>query len=208
MKHGIHVSIVGTVAMAGLSLNAVAGLNSNPYEVIVVRNPFGLRPIPVIEPTKPPTTPAPPLPEIKITGITTLLGAPKALFQYEDKEAKRLEFPSPLSEGESYKVLMVVSIDSENGRVCIKNGDTEMTLDFVNNGVKLPATAVALLPMNAAPVAVGNPGGPASVSGPAPVIPPALLARIQQRLLEQQPAEQLVPGQYLLAPPPAPVPMR
>src|SRR6185295_12491888 len=113
-------------------------------------------------------------------------------------------------EGESYKELTVVSIDSENGRVRIKNGDTEMVLDFIKNGVKPPAVS-AMLPANTAPsLAMSNPTGRAVVAGPAPVstLPPAILARLQQRLLEQQQGGQTEQGQQLIAPLPTPFPPR
>jgi hypothetical protein len=135
------VARLATVFAMSLSVNAFADAKGNPYEMIVVRNPFGLRPISAIELTKPEVVPALVLPEIKLTGITTLLGPPKALFQYEDKQTKKVEFPSPLSEGETYKTLTVVSIDTIHKRVRINNGGTETTLDFINNGVKPMAVA-------------------------------------------------------------------
>jgi len=191
MRHKKLRGMAGAIALAGLSLNALGGTASNPYDVITLRNVFGLRPIPVVQPQPEPTVPAAPRPEIKITGITDLLGVPRALFQYEDKEAKRVEFPPLLSEGQSYKELTVVSIDAENNRVRVRNGDAEMVLDFINNGVKPPATASVALAPNTAPASAAALGGRVIVSGPTPNLPPVILARMQQqRLQEQQQAGQ------------------
>jgi hypothetical protein len=180
------------IVLAAFSLNAVGVAAGNPYDVITLRNVFGLRPIPVVQPQPEPTVPAAPRPEIKITGITDLLGVPRALFQYEDKEAKRVEFPPLLSEGQSYKELTVVSIDAENNLVRVRNGDAEMVLDFVNNGVKPPAAASVALSPNGAPASTVPLGGRVIVSGPTPNLPPVILARMQQqRLQEQQQAGQI-----------------
>src|SRR5829696_571497 len=90
MKRG---SILGTLIallVVGFSLTAFAELKDNPYQVIIDRNPFGLRPIPpppvAVVDTNPP---APPPPDIKLTGITTLLGEPRVMLQIEDKQSKK-----------------------------------------------------------------------------------------------------------------------
>lgn len=191
------------VLLAGFTLHATEGTKSNPYAIIVARNPFGLRPIPIVEPPPPPAAPPAPRPEIKITGITTLLGAPKALFQYEDKETKRTEFPPLLAEGDTYKMLSVIQIDPENERVRIRNGDTEMLLDFIANGVRPTSTTVAAAAssLNIPPTVVSNPGGRSIVAGPAPTqtLPPALLERMRQ-LQERGQAEQASHSRILPAP--------
>jgi len=158
MKRRASTGILGAITAVGLSLGAFADIKENPYQSIVARNPFGLRPMPV--PAQPPVepTPAPPLPEIKLTGITTLLGTSKALFQYEDKQTKKLEFPSPLSEGQTYKTFTVLGIDIENQRVRIQNGETQATLDFVNDGVK--------------PIVVASAPVPTRLPSPNPIPPP------------------------------------
>ena len=129
--------------MAASSLGLLADVKENPYQVIIDRNPFNLRPIPppavavAVETNAPPTPP----PEIKLTGITTLSGSPKAFLQVEDKQTKKAAFPPPLAAGDNYNEIMVVSIDVENNTVRIKNGDAETTLDFEKNGVKPAAVA-------------------------------------------------------------------
>ncbi|HWN97027.1 MAG TPA: hypothetical protein VNT99_18500 [Methylomirabilota bacterium] len=147
MKRGTIASILGTVAVAGFGFTASAEVKENPYQVIIDRNAFGLRPIPPPpEPKKEEAPPVPP-PDIKLTGITDLLGAPRVMLQVEDKQAKdptkKFSFPI-IAEGDSDpgSGIFVVSIDMENMRARIRNGDAETTLDFKNNGVK-PGGAVA-----------------------------------------------------------------
>jgi hypothetical protein len=138
MKRRISLGILGALIVAAWSLGAFADIKGNPYQSIVARNLFGLRPMPTLaQPPVETTLTPPPLPEIKLLGITTLLSAPKALLQYEDKQTKKVEFPSPLSEGETYKTFTVLGIDVENERVRVRNGETETTLDFINHGVKV-----------------------------------------------------------------------
>src|SRR6185503_15328371 len=88
MKRGIITRLLGALALAGLSLGAFAEMKENPYQVIIDRNPFGLKPIPIPEPPKPPEPPVIPPPDVKLTGITTLGAAPKVFLQVEDKQAK------------------------------------------------------------------------------------------------------------------------
>lgn len=179
--------------LAAFILNSAAATGSNPYEMIVARNPFALRPILEAEPQRSAVAPSALLPEIKITGITTLLTEPKALFQYEDKEAKKTEFPPLLSEGDTYKMLSVLQIDAENNRVRIRNGNTEMMLDFIANGVKPSVSAVA-----------ASSSKIASTAGAAPTqtLPPAFWERMRQ-MQERKQAEQAASSGITSAPGPA-----
>lgn len=167
MKRGSIKGFVGALALAGFSLGAFAEVKENPYQVIIDRNPFGLKPIPIPEPPKLPEPPVIPPPEVKLTGITTLGAAPKVFLQMEDKQAKgKAEFPPPLAVGESHKDVTVLMIDVENNVVRVKIGENETTLDFEKNGVKPGAGAVA----SAAPapgLPIYNPGG----VPPAPINP-------------------------------------
>src|SRR5215213_5970102 len=102
LNHRIMTGLMGATLVA----TTMANVQESPYRVIAVRNPFGLRPIPIPVEKAPEPPPGPPLPEIKFTGITTLLGAAMVTLQYEDKEAKKMEFPPLLREGEKYKNLV------------------------------------------------------------------------------------------------------
>ena len=148
MKSGTITGLLGGVIVAGFSLGAFAEMKENPYQVIIDRNPFGLRPVPIVEPPKPPEIPAPPPLKIKLTGITTLLGPPRAILEFTDPQTQKTDRPPPFSENDTYKDnITIVSIDAENKRVRIKNGDAETTLDFEKDGIK-PSGGVA----SAAPV--------------------------------------------------------
>src|SRR5436190_14085248 len=143
MKCGTITGLLGGVIVAGFSLGAFAEVKENPYQVIIDRNPFALRPIPPPPVPQDNTPPPPPALEIKLTGITTLLGPPRVFLEFTDPQSKKTDRPPPLGEGDPYKDgISVVAIDAENGRVRIKNGDAETTLDFEKNGIK-PGGAVA-----------------------------------------------------------------
>lgn len=166
MKSGTIAGLLGAAILAGFSLNALAELKDNPYQVIIDRNPFNLRPIP--PPPPPPTetnAPAEPPPEVKLTGITTLLGTPKVFLQLEDKKTKKPSFPPPMAVGDTEEGISIVSIDTENLKVRIKNGDAETTLDFKNHGVKAGAGA-------AVAGAIPQPG---VMPGKVPAIPPPVI---------------------------------
>jgi hypothetical protein len=144
MKRGRIASIVGTVLVAGFSFAAYAEVKENPYQIIIDRNPFGLRPPPPPPEPKKEEPPPVPAPEVKLTGITTLLGPARVMLQVEDKQTKKFSFPT-IAEGDSDPMtgIAVLSIDVENQRVRIKNGEAETTLDFKNNGVKPGGGAIA-----------------------------------------------------------------
>ena len=179
MKRGTITGIVGTIIVAGFSLGAFADVKENPYQVIIERNPFGLRPVPVQQAPPPPEVPVTPPPEIKLTGITTLGATPKAFLQVEDKQTKKADFPPPLAAGETYKEITIVSIDVDNSTVRIKNAEGETTLDFEKNGVKPAASAAPVPPPGGMPLKPGvpvpapgaygfnpgNPGNPANAAG-------------------------------------------
>lgn len=134
-RHKI-AALLGAALAAGWSFQSRAEVKENPYQIIIDRNPFGLRPVPVPPPPVDPTPPPPPPPGIAMTGITTLLGPPKVFLELTDPQTKKVERPSALTEGETFKAVTVVSIDAENNRVKVKNGDAELWLDFEKNGVK------------------------------------------------------------------------
>jgi hypothetical protein len=163
-------NVMKHTVLAGLCLALFSGTNvlalshGNPSQQIATRNVFGLRPAPTPRSPVPPITPEPLLPEIRITGITTLLGTPRALFQYEDKETKRVEFPPLLAEGERYKAMTVLGIDVATSRVRIQKAGTETTLDFIHDGVK--------------PVTLASPAVAPTVSPPPPRLPATPAGRV------------------------------
>ena len=175
MNRGAIASILGTVALAGFSTGAYAEIKDNPYQVIIDRNPFGLRPPPPPPEPKKEEPPPVPAPEIKLTGITDLLGSPRVMLQVEDKQTKKFSFPT-IAEGDSDSAsgIAVLSIDLENQRVRIKNGEAETTLDFKNNGIKPGAGAVASATPVPHPGVVPALATPLGI--PAPAVPNAAAA--------------------------------
>jgi hypothetical protein len=111
--------------------------------VIVARNPFDLRPPP------PPPEPKPEEPEVapealKLTGITTLLGAKRAMFVLQEAK-KEPVFSDLVREGErdtAIPNLEVRQIDAVAGKVEVLFAGKPLTLDFVKNGM-IPEAASA-----------------------------------------------------------------
>jgi hypothetical protein len=94
----------------------------NPYASIVLRNVFGLNPIPVVDPNAPP--PGPPPPKITLTGITTIFGPAEALFTVAGvvREGRPPHDESYIfTEGESQDDVEVVSIDTKKNVVTFNN---------------------------------------------------------------------------------------
>jgi hypothetical protein len=138
MKHGERMLIC---SLAGLALcmpgNAVAGdAAGNPYQGIVDRNVFGLKPPP---PPPDPESNKPPPPKIFLTGITTILGNKRALLKTTPpakpgEPAKEQSFT--LGEGQREGDIEVLEIDEKAGTVKVNDYGTIATLDFDKDGVK------------------------------------------------------------------------
>jgi hypothetical protein len=130
------------VGVACCPLVKVAGAARavNPYRVIVERNVFGLRPIrPVIV-----QQPAPPLPNVILTGITTILKGKRALL--------KVQFPAKpptaakeqyciLAEGQREGPIEVLEIDTHTSNVKINNSGTVMTITFPKQVTGTPTPA-------------------------------------------------------------------
>src|SRR5213594_2931161 len=85
MKPLKHRLLLTSLFLAGTLSWASAEVRSNPYQVIVERNPFGLKPPP---PPPDPTPPAPVTPPSKVllTGFTSVSGPPRALLEITEQE--------------------------------------------------------------------------------------------------------------------------
>ncbi|HEY9510045.1 MAG TPA: hypothetical protein VIV82_09315 [Verrucomicrobiae bacterium] len=130
------------VYLLGLSFCVVAHAASSdsgnsPYQAIVERNVFGLKP-----PTGPEEAPPPPEPPSKITlsGITTMLGNKRALLsvQVPNKPAENFI----LAEGQRDGEIEVLQIDEHAGTVKVSNHGVEQLLDFKTDGAKAQVAAV------------------------------------------------------------------
>jgi hypothetical protein len=130
------------VAMKPVTTNA----SENPYAGITDRNVFDLKP--PLAPVRPEDLKTPP-PDLKLTGITSILGMKQALLKAQiparpPQQAKE-EFYI-LTEKQSEGDVEVIAIDEKAGTVKVNNHGTPQTLDFVNNGVKLPNAASLPVP--------------------------------------------------------------
>jgi hypothetical protein len=130
------------------------------YQVIVERNPFGLKP----PPTPPTNAPAvtQPKDEIFLTGITSI-GGPRAYFMTKAPQGKQPEFFS-LSPGldQARNGLEVLAIDLNTRSVRVRSSGSESVMTFAANGIKPPATPTTgqppPMPGAAMPPGVNLPG--------------------------------------------------
>jgi len=165
MKHGgkMLVCIVGGLAFstAAPAVPVVTSDTSdNPYQSIVDRNVFSLKP------PAPPADPAevnkPTVVKITLTGMTTILGNKRVLMKTAPPPGKPGEGPKSelsyiLTEGERQGDIEVLEIDEKGGSVKVNNAGTIQTLTFEKDGAKLPATVA---PPPSAPGVLGAPAIP------------------------------------------------
>lgn len=101
---------------------ALAVVDANPFAAILETNPFRLRPTPPPQPeAPPPAPPAAPLAVVELTGVTSILGSHRALFEITPGPGKPTVRPI-LKEGERVESVELVSIDITRGEVTIRNG--------------------------------------------------------------------------------------
>lgn len=157
--HGVVMALGAFIPLCALSSGAASA--DNPYDGIVARNVFALKPPPApatIEEAKPPP------PKIFLTGITTILGKKQALLKSPPPPAKPGQPPPTelsyiLTEGQREGDIEVVAIDEKAGTVKVLNSGTLFVLNFEKDGQKLsPSTAPgALAPGIPAPGGVAPP---------------------------------------------------
>jgi hypothetical protein len=159
------LSVLSSLLLCTGAKAIISNPSGNPYQGITERNIFGLKPPPALP--GPEENKAPPT-KIKLTGITTILGRKQALLLVEvpakPPQAAR-EQSYILTEGQRDGEIEVLNIDEKAGTVKVDNRGAIVTLDFVNNGVKLPnapgspAPGMAPMPIMNSPVpGVINPG--------------------------------------------------
>jgi hypothetical protein len=168
MKHGDKM-LIGTLAAVTLcaATNAATSDSSgSPYQGVVERNVFGLKPPP---PPPDPEANKPPPPKIFLQGITTFGGIKRALLKAQ-MPAKPGEPPKPdqssfiLAEGQRDGDIEVLEIDAKEGTVKVNDFGTITTLDFEHNGIKTPTAAPG-------PGAAPQPGGGLALPGAKPFGP-------------------------------------
>lgn len=168
--------VMGLVCLAnGAHARAEAVGAMSDYQVILERNPFGLKP--------PPAPPAPPPPAAepakptnwKLSGLTALFKPPRAMFVNQVPGKPTPEYLS-VPQGERQGAIEVLpdGIDIAAGTVRVKINGEERTMSFKDDGLKGPAgPPVPTLP--GFPVPPGLNPTPATPLGggqvPAPAIP-------------------------------------
>lgn len=130
--------------LVSADVGAWADTSEKRYEMIVERNPFGLKPPPpppdTSEVNKPPPTPPA---TVELTGITSILSSKRALFEIIPGPGKPMIKPI-LAEGERIESLEVVSINVDKNEVTVKNGGlvTNLTFKVAKSGPTPAAGAV------------------------------------------------------------------
>ena len=123
--------LTGAVALVGMSADVAADTKSSPYDAIVERNPFGLKPPP--PPPDPTTNAPPPAPvptaQVEVTGFLSVFSRNKVLLEVIPAPGKPMLKPV-LSEGERIESVEVMAINVEKNEVTIKNGSTITNLTF------------------------------------------------------------------------------
>ena len=150
----------------------VAIAQGNPYQGIVERNIFALKPPP---PPPDPDTIKPPPPPISLQGITSMFGRRQVMFKammsgsQPNEPAK--EIAMVLGVNERLGNIEVVSIDEKGGAIEFNNHGTMQTLRLTNTvSTASPGMVVATFPAIGAPPTAAsalNPGG-AAAQNPAP----------------------------------------
>jgi hypothetical protein len=146
------------VVLCATAAEAASESAGTPYQGIVDRNVFGLRPPP---PPAPPEANKPPPPKIMLTGITTLVGhKPRVLMKVQvpaKPGAKAEEQSMILAAGERQGDIdiEVLEIDEKAGVVKVNDYGTITNLTWENNGVKVAAAPPPVAPAVPQP----NPGG-------------------------------------------------
>ena len=185
----------GFVLIAATAYAVTPNRAINDYDGIAPRNIFNLREPVTIAP--PPTNP--PLMNLNLTGITTMLGYKLAIIRTHPPAkpgTPPAEQTLTLMEGQSDGEIEVLQIDEKAGRVKVNNGGTIVTLTFEKDGVK----PIQALPTNP-PVGASNPAVTA-VPTPTGVTPPPQSGMVY-------PGQKRIPSRYNpngLTPPPVTLP--
>jgi hypothetical protein len=162
MKYKAAVA-AGSLVMTAVAHGSISEAQLQSYQVIPIRNAFGLKPAPPPSDPTPITPPAPPV-KIFFSGITTFTGVKKAYFKMPDAtKPGSFLYPSVAEGGDPENGIKVLpgSINEKDGKVKIEYGGSVMELSFEKDGEKsVGAPAVPLAP------GMPQPGMPA-VPGPA-----------------------------------------
>ena len=142
---------------------ATGAERENPYQSIIDRNVFGLKPPP---PPGKPEEKKVDLPPIILTGITTIFGNKRVLLNVQPpgKPIQSLI----LAEGQREADIEVLEIDEKTGSVKVNQSGTVLPLTLDKHGAKLPPATAAVPPGTPPPAGVPLPNAP-----PTPYVPGA-----------------------------------
>jgi len=195
---------LGGVLLAVALRADVNGPADHPYQAIIDRNAFGLKPPPqVVNPT--PTNPVVPV-NVKFTGITSNSRGKKAWLMIPAQPGKNTnpEYLNGLAEHEKQGEIEVLEINVKESKVKILNAGSLVELTVKDNGLPTPAA----LPVPGVPLNSYGVPGPLPTPGlvPAPGTPPPAFKTagatpnvgaygprtIPKRILRTEPIEQPV----------------
>ncbi len=156
------VCMMGGLVFCSAANAVTSDSSGNPYQSIIDRNVFSLKPPP--PPPDPTEVNKPQVLKITLTGITTILGNKRVLMKTAPPAGKPGEAPKSeqsyiLTEGQRDGDIEVLEIDDKAWSVKVNNAGSVQTLTFEKDGAKLPSTpAPAAPPANGAPQIPGLPG--------------------------------------------------
>ncbi len=156
--------LLSGLALMGLAWQAGAitsDAGSNPYQAVVERNTFGLKPPPPPPETTPQQVPAPPN-QIKLQGFYELFGKRRVLLKVTEPPKPGTppkEEAMTLDEGERRGVIEIIAVDVNARTVKLKNSGQETNLALVD-----------FIAKTAAPAAGPGPGPPLAPGLPRPQI--------------------------------------
>jgi hypothetical protein len=179
------VCALGSLVVAAEFRAMALEAGDTPYEGIVERNVFGLKPPEI---AKPPEQPPPPPTKLTLTGITTILGNKRALLSAQVPN-KPQDFYM-LAEGQRQDEIEVLEINEAASTVKVNNHGVVQTLDFLNDGAKRQNVPVPMPSMPTAPGTPPPPGAPPGVSlPPPPNVAPTPLRTIPTRTMRIPPPQ-------------------
>jgi len=122
-----------------------AALRERNYGCIIQRNIFGLRPAP--PPSPPPTAPArsQPLPQVRLTGMTDLLGRSVVLLEISNP-GQPVKRPI-LAEGEAADEVEVLKIDLASAQVRMRIASLETNITFAPQPLPSPTASTHRVPL-------------------------------------------------------------
>jgi hypothetical protein len=175
---------------------AGAGDSANPYQQIVTRNVFGLKPSPASAKSGPEENNPPP--KITLTGVTDILGKPQALFSVTlaakpGEQPKSRSFVMGVGEREDGIEVLAIDVRTDGGTVEFDNQGTLQTLSMDKNAPKLTASGVpAVTPAAPRPVGYAPPPTP----GGTVVVPVSGMKSVPTRSIRLRPTAS--PGPMLV----------